>query len=144
MLSNMAATLQSFETSDTILSPTAVAHILERHVTPDSNRQQALFLASFPLQDRLQSVGWYTWEASEHAVLLDEGFREGHGHYRMFRFPMNELIGHDPWGFPAYSLAVYYAEPTIGEKWHIISAYPWTDCYYRFYETRQLQRNMFY
>ena len=141
---NMAASLQSFETTDSILSPTAVAHILERHVTQDSTRRQALFSPTFPLQDRLQTVGWYTWEASEHVILLAEGFREGHGHYRLFRFPMNELVGTDPWGFPAYSLAVYYAEPHVGEKWQIITAYPWTDCYYRNHATQQLQRKTLY
>lgn len=111
----MAASLQGFETTDSILSPLAATHILERHVISDST--QALFSPTFPLQDRLQTVGWYTWEASEHVILLAEGFRNGHGHYHLFRFPMQELVGYDPWGFPAYSLAVYYAEPHVGETW---------------------------
>ena len=140
----MAASLHSFETTDSLLSPLAAAHILERHVTPDSNRRQALFSTTFPLQDHLQSVGWLTWEANETTRLLEEGFRDRHGHYQLFVFPMEQLVGHDPWGFPAYSLAVYYAELHAGEKWHIITAYPWTDCYYQYHSTQQLQRTMFY
>lgn len=135
---NMAAALQSFETTDSILSPMAAAPILERHVTPDSNRQQAFFSATFPLQVRLQSVGWYTWDASDNVSLLDEGFREG----RLFKFSMNSLVGHDPWGFPAYSLAVYYEDPRARETWHIISTYPYTKCYYQ--TTQPFQGTRFY
>lgn len=112
---NMAAALQSFETTDSILSPMAAAPILERHVTPDSNRQQAFFSATFPLQDRLQSVGWYTWDASDNVSLLDEGFREG----RLFKFSMNSLVGHDPWGFPAYTKCYYQTtQPFQGTRFY--------------------------
>ena len=102
---NMAASLQRFETTDSILSPTAVAPILERHVT------QLIFTYVPPTGPFTNS--WYTWEASEHVILLVEGFREGHGHVSV----SHERVS---WGFPAYSLAVYYADPHVRETWHSV------------------------
>ena len=132
----MAASLSSFETSDSILTPTAATHILKRHVNSDSDRKTALFSSTFPLQEQLQSVGWYTWEENDKATILDEGYRYMHGHYRLYVFPMDQLVGYDPWGFPTHSLAVYYAELHAGEKWHIITAYPWSACYYNYHSTK--------
>ena len=140
----MAASLSSFETSDSILTPTAAKHILDRHVNSDPDRKTALFSSTFPLQERLESVGWYTWTDNENATLIQQGFRNGHGHYRLYVFPMDRLVGWDPWAYPTHSLAVYYAELHAGEKWNIITAYPWSEWYYNYHWNKRFSRTTFY
>ena len=75
----------------------------------------------------LKNVSELTWEEnSEDAVLLDEGWKECHGHFYLFVFKVNKQIGVDPEGFPAHHIAVYYSEKVPGVKWQIITAFPFT------------------
>ena len=119
-----------FTTKDSILTKAAASHITDRHLTREPNVKKSLFCATFPLDDALKSAGWYTWEEnSKYAMLLETGFRKGHGIYRIYVFDFGRHIGWDPEGFATTKMAIYYAEPVPGEKWEIISAYPWTFTY---------------
>ena len=124
-----------FTTTDCILTDEAVSHITDRHLIQEKGVKKSLFCTTFPLEDALKNVAWYTWEKdSKYATLLETGFRQGHGIYRIYVFDMGRHLGWDPQGFPTQKMAVYYAEPVAGEKWSIISAYPWTftyDCIHR-------------
>ena len=122
--------LHSFETHDSILTKTAVRHIIKRHFTPVPGVKKSLFCKTFPLEDHLKTVASYTWEQDcEKAFMLEEGYRRGHGHYRIYVFSLDHHVGWDPEGFATTKLAVYYSEKTFGDKWTIISCYPWTSSY---------------
>lgn len=132
----MAVSLTSFETSDTILTEHAVKHIIYWHATAIPGVKKALFCDAFPLEEMLKTVSSFTWEPnSKRARFLEKGYRRGHLIYRIYVFLLEELVGWDPEGFATNQMAVYYSEKTIGDKWNIISCYPWThsyDCYFRY------------
>ena len=122
--------VNAFETSDCVLSEEAADRITDRHLIREEGIQKSIFCSRFPLEDMLKAVAWYTWEEnSEYAILLDTGYRRGHGIYRLYVFDMGRMVGWDPMGVPTTSMAVYYAEPVIGERWQIVTAYPWSKEY---------------
>ena len=126
----MAVLLKSFETSDSILTESAVRHIIERHFTPVHGEKKSLFGNTFPLEESLKALASYTWEPEcKQAIMIEKGFHRGHGIYRIYVFSLDQLVGWDPEGFSTKKLAVYYAEKLVGDKWHIISCYPWTSAY---------------
>ena len=123
--------LNPFSTSDSILMKEATTHIVERHLIHTPGVKKSIFCTTFPLEETLQRVGWYTWDAnSPFAVLLEQGFKDGHGTYRLYVFDLDRHVGFDPEGFPTTKLAVYYSEHVAGEKWNIVTAYPWTFAYH--------------
>ena len=130
--------LNPFTTDDSILTEEAATHIVDRHLIRTPSVKKALFCTTFPLEETLQRVGWYTWEKpSPFAVLLDQGFKDHHGTYRLYMFDMDRHVGWDPEGFPTTKLAVYYSERVKGDKWHIITAYPWTFAYHCFFYSKR-------
>ena len=129
--------LKSFETNDSILTKTAARHIIKRHFTPKPGVKKSLFCKTFPLEENLKAVAFYTWEQDcKDAMLIEEGYRRGHGHYRIYVFSLDQLVGWDPEGFSTKKLAVYYSEKQVGEKWKIISCYPWTLAYDSYFRSR--------
>ena len=78
----------------------------------------------------LKAVSELTWEHHEDVSVIHEGWNDYHGRFYLFAFKLNRQIGTDPEGFPAKHIAVYYSEKVTGEKWQIISAYPFNFAYY--------------
>ena len=122
--------LKSFETSDSILTKTAVRHIIKRHFTPVPGVKKSLFCKTFPLAEHLKTVASYAWEPDcEEAFMLEQGYCRAHGYYRIYVFSLDRHVGWDPEGFSTKKLAVYYSEKNIGDKWKIVSCYPWTSSF---------------
>ena len=121
-----------FETEGTILTQEQADHINEWHVSRDQHARAAKFTAQIPLVELLKSVSELTWdEENANVYILEEGWKECHGHFYLFVFKLSQIIGTDPDGFPAKHLAVYYSEKVPGEKWQIVSAYPFNLGHYK-------------
>ena len=121
-----------FETEGAFLTQEQADHINERHVFRQEHVKSSLFSSYVNLVDLLKDVSELTWEKdNENVTLLDEGWKEWHGHFYFFVFKVYKQIGADPEGFPAHHIAVYYSERKPGEKWEIISAYPFTFGYHK-------------
>ena len=116
-----------FETEGTFLTQEQADHINERHVSKNEHLRASKFESQIDLVDLLKAVSELTWEQNN---VVQEGWNEYHGHFYLFVFKLNRQIGADPEGFPAKHIAVYYSEKVPGEKWQIISAYPFTWTYY--------------
>lgn len=98
--------------------------------------------SKFWLRFSLSELSERTWEPdSEGVKLLQEGWKEGLGHFYLYVFAVDQEIGRDPEDFPAHHVAIYYSEKVKGEKWNIISAYPCTNTYYDMFQCR---KNKFY
>ena len=117
-----------FETEGTFLTQEQADHINERHVSKNEH------LRAF---DLLKAVSELTWEHHEDVSVIHEGWNEYHGRFYLFVFKLNQQIGTDPEGFPAKHIAVYYSEKVPGEKWQIISAYPFKFAYYSQFLSRK-------
>ena len=128
----------AFETEGAFLTQEQADHINERHVFRKEHVKTSLFSSHLNLVDLLKDVSELTWEKDdENVTLLDEGWKEWHGHFYLFVFKVNKQIGVDPEGFPAKHIAVYYSEKVAGEKWKIISAYPFTFTYHSQFLSRK-------
>ena len=131
-----------FETEGSFLSQEQADHINERHVSRKEHVKTSKFWLRFNLVDMLKNLSELTWEQdNEDVVLLEHGWNESHGHFYLYVFNVNEQIGVDPEGFPAFHIAVYYSEKVPGEKWQIITAYPFTGGFYYEFLSR---KNNFY
>ena len=127
-----------FETEGTFLTQEQADHINERHVSKDQNVKASKFDSQIDLVDLLQTVSELTWEQeSEDVSVIREGWNEYHRHFYLFVFNINQQIGVDPEGFPAKHIAVYYSEKVPGEKWQIISAYPFNWAFYSQFLSRK-------
>ena len=127
-----------FETDGTFLTQEQADHINERHVSKDQNVKASKFDSQIDLVNLLQTVSELTWEQeSEDVSVIREGWNEYHGHFYLFVFNINQQIGVDPEGFPAKHIAVYYSEKVPGEKWQIISAYPFNWAFYSQFLSRK-------
>ena len=120
-----------FETEGTFLTQEQADHINERHVSKHENVRASKFNRQIDIVYLLKTVSELTWEENnEDVCMLQEGWKQNHGHFRLFVFKLKQQIGVDPDGFPAKHLAVYYSEKVPGEKWKIITAYPLNFAYY--------------
>lgn len=121
-----------FETEGTILTQENADHINKRHVLkPENGERTAKFDSQINIVDLLKTVSELTWEEnSKDVYILQEGWKPWHGHFRLFAFNLNRQIGVDPDDFPAKHIAVYYSEKVPGEKWEIITAFPFNFAYY--------------
>ena len=127
-----------FETEGTFLTQEQADHINERHISKDQNAMTSKFDSQIDLVNLLQTVSELTWEPeSKDVSVIHEGWNEYHGHFRLFVFHMHQQIGVDPEGFPAKHIAVYYSEKVPGEKWQIISAYPFNWAFYSQFLSRK-------
>ena len=119
-----------FETEGAFLTQEQADHINERHVSRDTHVRTSTFDSQIDLVDLLKNVSELTWDYREDVTIIHEGFNPYHGHFYLFVFKLDWVIGTDPEGFPAKHIAVYYSEKTPGEKWQIISAYPFNSAFY--------------
>ena len=127
----------SFETCDTILTQGQADHINERHVSITEHPRTSKFWLTFNLSSTLADLSARTWEEDEDVILLESGFKKGHGFITYSYSPsMKRLVG-NPEGFPAKYIAIYYSEKRKGNKWEIISAYPFTHTYRRYFLSKR-------
>ena len=112
----------------------------EGHVFRTKHVKTSKFWLRFNLVDMLKNLSELTWEKdSEDVVLLEEQWKESH--FYLYVFKVDEQIGFDPEDFPPNHIAIYYSEKVPGEKWKIITAYPFTWAYYSQFLSR---KNKFY
>ena len=131
-----------FETEGSFLTQAQADHINERHVFRTEHVKTSNFWLQFNLVDMLKNLSELTWEqGNEDVVLLQQGWKESHGHFYLYVFKVEEQIGFDPEDFPANLIAIYYSEKVPGEKWKIITAYPFT---WGFYSKFLSRKNKFY
>ena len=126
-----------FETEGTFLTQEQADHINERHVSKNEHLRASKFESQIDLVDLLKAVSELTWEHHEDVSVIHEGWNEYHGRFYLFVFKLNWQIGTDAEGFPAKHIAVYYSEKVPGEKWQIISAYPFKFAYYSQFLSRK-------
>ena len=127
-----------FETCDTILTQEQADHINERHVSITEHPRTSKFWLTFNLSSTLADLSAKTGEEeNEDVELLEKGWKEGHGHYYLYVFAVHKTIGRDPEGFPAKHIAIYYSEKREGNKWAIVSAYPYTPTYHKMFLSRR-------
>ena len=125
-----------FETEGTFLTQEQADHINERHVLKHEHVRASKLESQIDLVDLLKTVSELTWEEnSEDMSVIHEGWNEYH--FYLFVFKLNRQIGADPDDFPAKHLAVYYSEKVPGEKWQIISAYPFNFAYHSKFLSRK-------
>jgi len=73
----------------------------------------------------LKEFSELTWQTdSDDVVLLEEGWKQGHGHFYLYVFAVHQHIGFYPEDFPVHHIAIYYSEKVKGKKGEIITAYP--------------------
>ena len=120
-----------FETCDTILTQEQADHINEQHVFITEHPRTSKFWLTCNLSSTLADLSAKTSEEeNEDVELLEEGWKKGHGHYYLYVFAFHKTIGRDPDGFPPKHNAIYYSEKREGNKWEIVSAYPFTSTYH--------------
>ena len=132
----------AFETSDTFLTEEDAKHINERHFSnADSGSRTSTFSQDVDLTELLKNLSAQTWEKeTEDMKILEEGFKYGHNHYMIYVFNIHKVIGKDPRGFPATHIAVYYSERKKGDKWRVVSAYPFSFEYDAWYQSQRARR----
>ena len=79
-----------FETDDTILTQKQADHINERYVYITKHPRTSKLWLTFNLSSTLADFAQRTWETHEDVQLLEDGWKEGHGHYYLY----NETCGH--------------------------------------------------
>ena len=85
---------------------------------------------NFHLVSCLARLTRMTWQDSDKYEIVEEGFRQGHGHYFVYVFTLSKVIGTDPWGFPSRKIYIYFSwRPSTDPRFHIISAYPYSASY---------------
>ena len=107
-----------FESEGAILTQENADHITKRHVLKAENgERRATFDSQINIVDLLKTVSELTWdENNEDVCIIQEGWKQNHGHFRLFVFNLHRRIGVDPDGFPANHVAVYYAEKGAGRE----------------------------
>ena len=102
----ISTTATAFETHDTILTQEQADHINERHVYITKHPRTSKFWLTFNLSSAFADLSQRPWETHEDVQLLEDGRKEGHGHYYLYVFAVHETIGKDPEGFPAKHIAI--------------------------------------
>ena len=127
-----------FETEGSFLMQEQANHINERHVFRTNHLKASKFWLrlQFNWVNMLKNLSELTWEKDNEDVVLLEGWKDAHG-----IFEVAEQFAFDTEDFPAYHIAIYYSEKVPGEKWKIITAYPFTWGYYSQFLSR---KNKFY
>ena len=130
------------ETEGSFLTQAQADHINERHVFRTEHVKTSNFWLQFNLVNMLKNLSELTWEQdNDDVVLLEQGWKESHGHFYLYVVKVDEQIGFDPEDFPANHIVIYYSEKVPGEKWKIITAYPFT---WGFYSKFLSRKNKFY
>ena len=70
-------------------------------------------------------------------LLLEQGWKRGHGKFYLYSFDIGKFVGTDPWDFPCHEIAIYYSYNTaISDKFRIITAYPLSQFYHNYFMSR--------
>ena len=108
---------------------------MDREKGPRANK----FYRKFNLTATLGLLTRKTWEERDDFVIIESGFKTGHGEYFMYVFEMGKNIGTDPWAYASRKICIYYSyNPKIANKFRIISAYPFSWRYHNFLKQRKL------
>ena len=99
----------AFENCDVVLSEERAEHINDRHVRLDLHPSASKFKRNFHFVSCLARLTKMTWRDSDKYEIVEEGFRQGHGHYFMYVFTLSKVIGTDPWGFPTRKICIYFS-----------------------------------
>ena len=103
------------ETEGSFLTQAQADHINERHVFRTEHVKTSNFWLQFNLVNMLKNLSELTWEQdNEDVVLLEQGWKESHGHFYLYVFKVHEQIGFDPEDFPANHIVIYYSEKVPG------------------------------
>ena len=129
----------AYENEDFVLSAEHAEHNNERHLDGEKALQASKFYRKFNLTATFGLLTRKTWEARDDFVIIESGFKTGHGEYFMYVFEMGKNIGTDPWGYVSRKICIYYSyNPEIANKFRIISAYPFSWGYHNFLKQRNL------
>ena len=128
----------AFQNNDVVISEERFQHIYERHVRMDLHPGASKFKENFNLQSYLALLTKKKWYSREDYQIVEEGFKEGHGHYLMYVFKMSKVIGFDPWGFPSREICIFYSlRPSSDPRYEIITAYPYSAPFHYFLRVRR-------
>ena len=128
----------SFENSYVILSQERAEHINERHVDLDKEHRASKFLPFFNLTSTLALLARKTFQDSQDYKIIEQGYKRGHGYFYIYIFKMKKVIGVCPWGYPTDEICIYFSwKEAYGDKFRIISAYPFSHAYYSFLKSRK-------
>ena len=90
------------ETEGSFLTQAQADHINERHVFRTEHVKTSNFWLQFNLVNMLKNLSELTWEQdNDDVVLLEQGWKESHGHFYFYVVKVDEQIGFDPEDFPA-------------------------------------------
>ena len=120
-----------FENKDVIITEERVQHIMERHVNVPKY--------TFNIVSTLAFLTNKIWREDDTYEMIEQGWKQAHGNYFLYVFEMRKPVGVDPWGFPSKKLAIYYSwRPEYGDKFKIISAYPFSEAFYVYQRSRRM------
>ena len=129
----------SFENNYVVLSEERARHINERHVELDKGYNASKFLRGFNITSTLAFLTRKTFKDSADYYIIEEGYKRRHGYFYMYVFKMNKVIGICPWGYPTDEICIYFSwKEAYGQKFRIISAYPFSRAYYLYLKRRKL------
>ena len=104
----------------------------------DLHPHASKFNSTFNLSSSLACLANRTWNDSDTYEIIEEGFKQGHGRYFVYVFTLLKVIGIDPWGFPSRKICIYFSwRPSTDQRFHIISAYPYSASYEYFFEAAE-------
>ena len=84
-----------YENEDFELSVEHAEHINERHVDMKKVPRASKFYRKFNLTATLGLLTRITWDERDDFVIVESGFKTGHGEYFMYVFEMGKNIGTD-------------------------------------------------
>ena len=129
----------AFENDYVMLSQEHAEHINERHVALDKEPRASKFMRFFNLTSTLALLMRKTFVTCDDYEIIEEGYKAGHCYYYMYVFKLDKVIGICPWGFPKQEICIYYSwKEVYGDKFKIISAYPFSHSHH-FYLKRRKQ-----
>lgn len=128
----------SFENNYVVLSEEQARHINERHVELDKAHNASKFLRCFNLTSTLAFLTRKTFQDSYDYRIIEKGYKAHHGYFFIYVFKMKKVIGVCPWGYPTDEICIYFSwKEAYGQRFRIISAYPFSSAYYTFLRRRK-------
>ena len=128
----------SFENNYVILSQERAEHINKRHVDLDKEHRASKFLPFFNLTSTLVLLARKTFRDSHDYQIIEQGYKRRHGYFYMYIFKMKKVLGVCPWGYTTDEICIYFSwKEAYGDKFKIISAYPFSRAYYSFLKGRK-------
>ena len=111
-------------------------NILTKHM--DKEHRASKFLPLFNLTSTLALLARKTFQDSYDYKIIEQGYKRGHGYFYIYIFKMKKVIGVCPWGYPTDEICIYFSwKEAYGDKFRIISAYPFSHAYYSFLKSRK-------